>query len=118
MREQGGLLLAAPESRFSGAASAAADLHLQVTGIFGIPPSVAADNDGAYGSGSSASPPPFLHYAPHPLPPSPPRTHILLDCGISFNDAAAGPVAPHMPIMMVHALTKVLPSAVLLRWFD
>ena len=125
--QQSGLLLAAPESRFSAAASAAADLHLQVTGVFGAPPRSAAaaaaaaaavddDDDGAHESGASAAAPPFLNYAPQPLPPSAPRTYILLDCGIRYNHD----VAPHMPLMMVHALAKVQPrttltSAVLVR---
>jgi hypothetical protein len=119
-RTQIGELLAAPESRSSAVASAAANLHLYVTGVFGATAHSAAAGtaaiapaDGAEDIDDSSDATlvarPFLNYAPHPLPPSPPRAHILLDCGISFNDAAARIVTPHMPLAMMHAIAKVPP---------
>jgi hypothetical protein len=101
----GSLLLAAPESRYSATAVAAVELQLPVSGIYSHKTSSATlENDSAY---SSAILPPFLNFARHHLSPSASRAHVLLDCGIHFSDSGQGLPAPHMPLMLVEALSKV-----------
>ncbi len=104
-----GLLMAAPESQFSAVAKAAAGLQLQVAGMFGHP-YLSADYRGDrnnYAAGAAFHPLPFLNIAPFPLRPAASRTFLLLDCGVHFNDGART-VAPHMPLIMVEAITKVI----------
>jgi hypothetical protein len=101
----GSLLLAAPESRYSATAVAAVELQLPVAGIYSHKTSSAVlENDSTY---SSPIPPPFLNVARHHLSPSASRAHVLLDCGIHFSDSEQGTLAPHMPLMLVEALSKV-----------